>query len=86
LDTQQQMYNKQTTQHHSIVKASFVLSEKIAKHSKSFGEGEFIKECLVDVVSLICPEKKKDFKNICLSRHTVVRRIEMMGDYIKKKV
>jgi hypothetical protein len=28
LDTQQQMFNKQRTQHHSIVKASFVLSEK----------------------------------------------------------
>jgi hypothetical protein len=28
LDTQQQMFNKQRTQHHSIVKASFVVSEK----------------------------------------------------------
>jgi hypothetical protein len=37
------MFNKQRTQHHSSVKASFVVSEKIAKHSKSFGEGEFIK-------------------------------------------
>jgi hypothetical protein len=53
------MFNKQRTQHHSIVKASFVVSEKIAKHSKSFGEGEFVKECLVDVASIICPEKKK---------------------------
>jgi hypothetical protein len=59
LDTQQQMFNKQTTQHHSIVKASFVVSGKIAKHSKSFGEAESIKECLVDVASIICPEKKK---------------------------
>jgi uncharacterized membrane protein YcaP (DUF421 family) len=28
LDTQQQVFNKQRTQHHSIVKASFVVSEK----------------------------------------------------------
>jgi hypothetical protein len=48
LDTQQQMFNKQRTQNHSIIKASFVLSEKIEKHSKSFGEGE----CLVDVASM----------------------------------
>jgi hypothetical protein len=86
LDTQQQMFNKQRTQHHSIVKASFVVSENIAKHSKSFSEGEFIKECLVDVASIICPEKKKDFENICLSRQTVVRRIEMMADDIKKSL
>jgi hypothetical protein len=35
LDTQQQMFNKQRTQHHSIVKASFVVSvsKKIAKQS-----------------------------------------------------
>jgi hypothetical protein len=70
------MFNKQRTQHHSIVKASFVVSERIAKHSKSFGEGKFIKECQVDVASIICPEKKKDFENICLSIRTVVRRIE----------
>jgi hypothetical protein len=63
LDTQQQMFNKQRTQHHNIVKASFVVSEtKIAKHSKSFGEGEFFKECLVDVASIICPEKKKKLR------------------------
>jgi hypothetical protein len=80
LDTQQQMFNKQRTQHHSIVKASFVVSEKIAKNSKSFGAGEFVNECLVDVAGIICPEKKKDFENICLSRRTVVRRIEMMVD------
>jgi hypothetical protein len=60
LDTQQQKFNKQRMQHHSTVKDSSVVSEKIAKHSKSFGEGEFIKDCLVDVASIICPKKKKD--------------------------
>jgi hypothetical protein len=78
------MFNKQRPQHHSIVKASFVVSEKIAKHSKLFGEREFIKECLVDVASIICSEKKKDLENVCLSRRTVVRWIEMMADDIKK--
>jgi hypothetical protein len=33
LDTQKQMFNKQRTQYHSTVKARFVVSEKIAKHS-----------------------------------------------------
>jgi hypothetical protein len=59
LDTQQQMFNRQRTQHHSIVKASFVVNEKIAKHSKSFGEGEFIEECLVNVVLKRKKKKKK---------------------------
>jgi hypothetical protein len=87
LDTQQQMFNKQRTQHHSIVKAIFVVSEKKSLSIlMSFGEGEFIKECLVDVASIICPEKKKDFENICLSRRTVARRIEMMADDTKKRL
>jgi hypothetical protein len=34
----------------------------------------------VDVASKICPEERKYFKNICLSRRTVVQRIEMMAD------
>jgi hypothetical protein len=63
-----------------------VVSDKIAKHSESFGEGEFIKECLVDVASIICPEKKKDSENICLSRRAVVRRIEMMANDVKKSL
>jgi hypothetical protein len=78
------MFNKQRSQHHS-----FVVSEKIAKHFKPFGKGEFIKECVVDVASIICPEKKKDFENIyniCLSRRNVARRIEMMADDIKKSL
>jgi hypothetical protein len=72
LDTQQQMFNKQRTQHHSIVKVSFVVSEKIAKHFKSFGEGEFIKECLVDVASIIWPEKKKKTSRIFVCRDVLL--------------
>jgi hypothetical protein len=79
------MFNKQITRHHSIVKASFVVSKKIAKHSKPFGEREFIKECLVNVASIICPEKKKASRIfVCRDVRTVVRRIEMMADDIKK--
>jgi hypothetical protein len=40
----------------------------------------------VDVASTVCPKKKKNFENICLSRCTVVRRIEMMADDIKKSL
>jgi hypothetical protein len=40
----------------------------------------------VDVASIICPENKKDFENIYLSRRTVVRRIEIMADDIKNSL
>ncbi|KAG0433363.1 General transcription factor II-I repeat domain-containing protein 2 [Dictyocoela muelleri] len=62
LCSQQQMFSNIRSQHYNTVKASFLICQKIAKYSKSFSEGEFIKECLLDVSSLICPDKKKNWK------------------------
>jgi hypothetical protein len=33
-----------------ITKASYVVAHKFTKHSKPFAEGEFVKECMVDIV------------------------------------
>ena len=43
-------------------------------------EGEFIKECILDIADIICPENKKKFENISLSRRTVVRRIDAVSE------
>ncbi|KAG7517506.1 general transcription factor II-I repeat domain-containing protein 2-like [Solea senegalensis] len=40
---------------------------------------EFIKECLLDSVALICPEKRGAFENVSLSRCTVTRRVETIA-------
>ena len=58
-----------------LMKASYVLANRIAKTSKPFSEGEFIKDCLSDVVELICPQEKKNIDKLTLSRRTIVRRI-----------
>lgn len=84
LGKQQQMFHSQRSNLDSVVKASFIISSKIAKTSKSFSEGQFVKECLVDVAELLCPEKKREFEKVSLSRRTVVRRIDMMASDIKK--
>ncbi|KII67030.1 General transcription factor II-I repeat domain-containing protein 2 [Thelohanellus kitauei] len=83
-DNRKEIINKAKIQNYKRVKSSFLVSEKIAKHSKSFKEGEFIKECLLDISNVICPEYKNDYESICLSRRTVVRRINMMACDIKK--
>lgn len=83
LEKQQQMFHKQRTQLDNVVKASFIVSSKLAKALKPFAEGEFIKECMLEVCSILCPEKKNEFEKISLSRRTVVRRIEMMANDIK---
>ena len=57
------------------VKASFVLSEMIAKSLRPFTEGPFIKECFVKACEILCPDKKKVYKGISLSANTVASRI-----------
>ncbi|CAK1588278.1 unnamed protein product [Parnassius mnemosyne] len=84
LEKQQQMFHKQRAQLDDVEKASFILSSKLAKALKPFAEGEFIKECMLEVFCILCPEKKNEFEKISLSRRTVVRRIEIIANDIKE--
>jgi hypothetical protein len=59
----------------NAVRASFVATEEIVKHSKSYSEGEFMKSCLVAAVDILYPNNSNDMYTICLSRLTVTRRI-----------
>ena len=53
---------------------SYMISHKLVHHSKPFGDGEIIKECMVESVRMLCPDKLELFQSISLSRRTVVRR------------
>uniref|UniRef100_A0A1A8N5E2 Zinc finger, BED-type containing 5 n=1 Tax=Nothobranchius rachovii TaxID=451742 RepID=A0A1A8N5E2_9TELE len=75
LQKQQGFFTKLHTSRDAATRTSFVISHKIAKNSKPFSEGEFVKECMVDSAALICPEKSA-FEQIPLSRRTVTRRTE----------
>ena len=55
---QQMVFQKVQNKADNIVRASFLVSEKIAKHSKPYSDGEFVKECLSAVVNMLCPEKE----------------------------
>ncbi|UYV80747.1 hypothetical protein LAZ67_19001588 [Cordylochernes scorpioides] len=61
----------------------------IAKHSKPFTEGDFIKECLIKAAEIVCPGSVKTFQAISLSLNTVVERVTDMArnlnDQIKEK-
>ncbi|XP_042206651.1 general transcription factor II-I repeat domain-containing protein 2-like, partial [Homarus americanus] len=71
---------KQFASKDDITKVSYVIAHKIAKNSKPFSEGEFIKECMIDSASILCPDKKNQFENVCLSRRTIVRRVENIAE------
>ncbi|GCC28423.1 hypothetical protein chiPu_0006853 [Chiloscyllium punctatum] len=75
LHNQQRRFTKLHISRDAAVKTSYVKSHKIARNSKPFSDGEFIKECLLDSAELICPEKEEAFENVPLSQCTVTRRI-----------
>ena len=58
--------------------ASYKVAHNIAKNSKCFSEGEFLKTCMLDVCKTLFPgeiEKHQEFEKVCLSRTTITNRI-----------
>lgn len=80
---QQTFFTKVNKDVECVVKASFLISEIIAKKLKPFSDGAFVKECIDAAVDCICPEKKQCFANISLSRFTIVRRIDDIAKNIE---
>ncbi|KAF0749188.1 general transcription factor II-I repeat domain-containing protein 2-like, partial [Aphis craccivora] len=79
LNFQQNIFKKKCEQNVSTVRASYRVAQLIAKESKSFSDGEFVKKCMSHVIDEICPENKCLFEQVSLSRQTITRRIEDLG-------
>jgi hypothetical protein len=86
LRAQQNCFVKARTMNDDAVKASYIVSHMIASHTKPFTEGEFLKECMVQVADTLCPEKKVLFQNISLSRNTVAERINEISSDLHQKL
>lgn len=83
LSTQQQIFTKASTESRCYVKASYAVAMILAKKSKPYSDGGIVKECLESVAEILIPEKKKDFSKISLSRQTITRRVDDIGNYIE---
>ena len=79
---QRNTHFQQSAVHESITKASFLLAFKIAQASKSFSDGEFIKQCMVETAGLLCPDTTSKYEQISLSGRTVTRRIEQIDEHL----
>lgn len=84
LAAQQATFTKTRADSENVVRASFVVSELIAKKLRPHSEGEFVKECLVATAELLAPDKVKLFQNVSLSRRTVADRITDIADNIEE--
>ncbi|GBM96894.1 Small nuclear ribonucleoprotein F [Araneus ventricosus] len=56
--------------------ASYIIAYNIAKNNKALSDGEFVKQCRLQVCDVLCPDKKNNFQTVSLSRKTVTSRIE----------
>ncbi|XP_015974818.2 general transcription factor II-I repeat domain-containing protein 2-like [Rousettus aegyptiacus] len=70
----------------AAVKCSYVISEKIARASKPFTDGEFIKDCLLSAAEIMCPDQKQAFSNISLTGNTVAQRVKDMAENLQDKL
>ena len=52
-------FTKQNAASDEVTRVSYIIAHKIAKNGKPFAEGEFIKECMIESIQVLCPEKKK---------------------------
>lgn len=83
LEQQQLFMKKGSSEAKGVVKASFKVAYILAKKQKPFLDGEIIKDILLEIAKEICPDKINLFKNLPLSRMTVTRRTEQIGEEVK---
>ena len=86
LATQQLYFKRAHKSNESITKASLEVALLVAKHSKPFAEGEFVKTCVMKMAEHICPQKNKNFANVCLAPNTVARRIEELSADVRRQL
>ncbi|XP_073714015.1 general transcription factor II-I repeat domain-containing protein 2B-like [Misgurnus anguillicaudatus] len=82
LTSQQSIFHKAKKDADAAVEASYVVSQLIAKAGKPFTEGHFLKDCMLKVADILCPEKKSMFNNIALSANTVAEQISKLSSDI----
>lgn len=87
LQTQQGLFTKLHTPRDAAVRTSYVISHKIIRKSKASSDGEFIKECLLDSLALMCPGRKRAHLRTCHSaRRTVTRRVEDIAGNLERQL
>ena len=79
LQSQQKMFTKAIAKNEAAVTASFIVAEEIARASKSFSEGAFLKQCMLKVCEQVCPGQIQSFQNVSLSRNTIADRVKELA-------
>ncbi|GBL59021.1 General transcription factor II-I repeat domain-containing protein 2A [Araneus ventricosus] len=76
LSGRQNFFKKVNTIQEAATRASYIVAYNIVKNNKALSDGEFVKQCMLQVCDVLCPDKKNTFQTVSLSRKTVTSRIE----------
>lgn len=68
----------------AFLAVTYEFSQMIALSGKSYSKGDFIKQCPVKMVEIVCTEKVRLFKDILLTRNTVVEQVVEMSACLKQ--
>ena len=90
LDQQSSIFKKQVSKASESAerrtRASYEVSLLIAKKMHPFTDADFVMDCILAAVDVICPEQHDDFKAIPLSARTVTRRVEDLASDVRSSM
>ncbi|UYV83466.1 K02A2.6-like [Cordylochernes scorpioides] len=81
----QQTFNKFFQQNNNATEATYKVAYILGKRGKPFSDVEMIKECIVEVVKCLHPEKVDKYKPLPLSRGTITERQHELATNIKQQ-
>lgn len=82
LKSQRFMFQKMRSDNEKELRSSFLIAQRIAQRMKPYSDGDFVKQCLIDVAEEMCPKMVSEFEKISLSRRTITRHIDRLADVI----
>ena len=80
------MFKKSNQESQASTHTSYVVTYEIPKRGKPFFEEEFVKNCMLKVAEIVCPDEQRAFQNVSLSRMTITRRVEEIGSDINDQL
>ena len=90
LDQQSSLFKKQASKASEdaerSTRASYAVSLPIAKKMHLFTDADFVKDCILAAVDVICPEQHNAFMVIPLSARTATRRVEDLASDVRSSM
>lgn len=86
LSAEQNTFFKVSANAEAATKASYQVAHLIATSSRPFTDGEFVKRCILAICEEVCPERKRVFQEVSLSRMTIQRRVDDLANDIREQL